>query len=144
MVGSRILVAVALAMLLLPAVIPVANAYLEPTVRMILTVDPQEFRASDLALLGGRVVYKASLAPVVIVDVPYSMVDALSSLPGVLHVSNDAPVRVLGETIPWGISYINAPQVWSTTDGSIDLNGDGSRDVEVAVIDTGVDYNHPD
>ncbi|HZU31378.1 MAG TPA: S8 family serine peptidase [Candidatus Angelobacter sp.] len=35
----------------------------------------------------------------------------------------------------WGLSAINAPAAWDTTQGS---------GVVVAVIDTGVDYNHPD
>lgn len=36
----------------------------------------------------------------------------------------------------WGMTRINAPQAWDRTTGS--------RSIIVAVIDTGVDYNHPD
>jgi subtilisin family serine protease len=36
----------------------------------------------------------------------------------------------------WGMSRINAPQAWDRTTGS--------RSIIVGVIDTGVDYNHPD
>ena len=36
----------------------------------------------------------------------------------------------------WGMEAINAPNAWSF--------GTGSEDVYVAVIDTGIDYNHPD
>jgi len=39
------------------------------------------------------------------------------------------------QTIPWGISDINVPQAWLTTNGS---------EVKIAVIDTGIDYMHPD
>lgn len=35
----------------------------------------------------------------------------------------------------WGISKIECPQAWDTSQG---------KDIVVAVIDTGVDYNHPD
>ena len=35
----------------------------------------------------------------------------------------------------WGLTKINAPLVWDQTEG---------EDIVVAVIDTGIDYNHPD
>lgn len=47
-----------------------------------------------------------------------------------LGVSADAPNAKL-----WGISKVNAPLAWSRSKGS--------TDVVVAVLDTGVDYNHP-
>jgi subtilisin family serine protease len=43
----------------------------------------------------------------------------------------------------WYLGNINAPQAWEHLQ-SLDLPYGGSRDVIVAVIDTGVDYNHVD
>lgn len=37
--------------------------------------------------------------------------------------------------IPWGIKQIKAPQAWSTSTG---------HRIKIAVIDTGVDFSHPD
>ncbi|HAU89113.1 MAG TPA: hypothetical protein DCW72_02440, partial [Elusimicrobia bacterium] len=37
--------------------------------------------------------------------------------------------------IPWGVRRVNAAGAWDLTAG---------RGVKVAVVDTGVDYNHPD
>lgn len=39
------------------------------------------------------------------------------------------------EVIPWGIEYVGAPVMWETTKG---------EGVKVAVIDTGIDIDHPD
>lgn len=38
-------------------------------------------------------------------------------------------------TIPWGVDQIGAPEVWSKSLG---------QNIHVGVIDTGIDYNHPD
>ena len=38
----------------------------------------------------------------------------------------------------WGMTNINAPAAWDITTGSASLGG------KVCVIDTGVDYTHPD
>lgn len=40
-----------------------------------------------------------------------------------------------GQEVPWGIARVNAAGAWSVT------RGEG---VKVAVIDTGIDYNHPE
>ncbi|MEX1218815.1 MAG: S8 family serine peptidase [Solirubrobacterales bacterium] len=66
----------------------------------------------------------------------------LTGMPGVLFASTDEVMRLdrvpndplLGEQ--WGIPAIQAPLAWDTQTGS--------SDVEVAIIDTGIDLNHPD
>lgn len=40
------------------------------------------------------------------------------------------------QVVPWGISKIRAPEVYS--------NGNKGTGIKVCIIDTGVDYNHPD
>ncbi|MDK2600533.1 S8 family peptidase [Bacillus stercoris] len=49
----------------------------------------------------------------------------------VLEVMSTSPAQ----KIDWGVSLVQAPQIWSMT------RGEG---VKVAILDTGVDYNHPD
>lgn len=39
------------------------------------------------------------------------------------------------QVIPWGVHYIDAPDVWSSTNGS---------GIKVGIIDTGIDFKHPD
>ena len=55
-----------------------------------------------------------------------------TDLPGLPEPKADAAPSA---EIPWGIARVNAPAAWDYTAG---------RGVKVAVIDTGVDFNHPD
>lgn len=83
----------------------------------------------------------------------------LKADPRVIHIEQDQIIRLSGkpggsgrksgsggggtplpsQSIPWGISRILATQS-STSSG----DGTGSVDVDVAVIDTGIDLSHPD
>ena len=67
---------------------------------------------------------------------------ALLSHPDVAYVVPNIKMHMVGTpndpsfTQQWALTKINAPQAWDMTTGS--------RDVVVAVIDTGVDYTHGD
>ena len=65
--------------------------------------------------------------------------DTLSSLPRVKRVHRDYQVHVnLGESVP----LIGAPQIWDLEDEQgQSVTGHG---IVVAIIDTGIDYTHPD
>ena len=54
----------------------------------------------------------------------------------ILGIGTNAVARNLnGQTTPYGINLVDAPSTWPATRGS---------NVNVAIIDTGIDYNHPD
>jgi subtilisin len=63
----------------------------------------------------------------------------LELLPLITSIESDikaATVHAEGEPfIPWGVSQIRAPEVWSRSTG---------KRIKIGVIDTGVDYSHPD
>jgi subtilisin len=59
--------------------------------------------------------------------------------PRVLAVVADRPVHIDAQTLPTGINRIDG-ELSSTVSG----NGSGSVNVDVAVIDTGIDLTHPD
>lgn len=83
--------------------------------------------------------------PVVIARLTKDQVEMLRRDPNVEYVASDGyaysqqqPGPVQGQqTIPWGYTKVRARQAWDITG----KKGDG---VIVAVIDTGVDSNHPD
>jgi len=66
----------------------------------------------------------------------------LATLPGVAYAEPDVPIEpALVPTDPgypqqWAYSHIQAPSAWDVTTGS--------AGIVVAVVDTGVDLNHPD
>jgi hypothetical protein len=59
----------------------------------------------------------------------------LEKLNVVVDIEVDYPVKIAGDNVGWGIQKIDVPPVWPITQAS---------GIKVAVIDTGVDYNHPD
>jgi subtilisin family serine protease len=63
----------------------------------------------------------------------------LRAMPGVAAIYPD---RSMHASVDPDVSLINAPQVWQTRD-SLGRNVQGSGET-VAVVDTGIDYTHPD
>ena len=90
-------------------------------------------------------------APVVIAHLTDAEVDALRRNNNVGLVEEDMPCYAyagpfdhlvvenqpspLAETIPAGVQQVNAPQAWGYSQG---------KGIHVAVVDTGIDFNHPD
>ncbi|MGW5529570.1 S8 family serine peptidase [Streptomyces xanthochromogenes] len=75
----------------------------------------------------------------VAVTVKTSEVAALEQLPGVASVVPDAKMHVLTDA---SVPLINAPQVWQRKNPA--GNRADGRGTTVAVLDSGVDYTHPD
>lgn len=65
----------------------------------------------------------------------YGMTDAAAAIATATGSDSFAPVADLGGDL-WGLDRVNAPEVWAQG-----YTGEG---VVVAVLDTGVDYTHPD
>ncbi|HEY9693070.1 MAG TPA: S8 family peptidase [Oculatellaceae cyanobacterium] len=71
--------------------------------------------------------------------IPEARLAILKKDPRVLFISEDRPVSITAQTIPTGIKRIQANN--STTKSG---NGSGSVNTPVAIIDTGIQSNHPD
>lgn len=76
--------------------------------------------------------YSATLSP--------HAAEAVASLPGVAWVQEDTEVHSTDQTTPTGVDRVDAD-----LSPTADIDGSDQRvDVDVAVIDTGVDLDHPD
>ncbi len=76
---------------------------------------------------------------IVIKNIPDNIVERVKNLPYVKNVFPDKKIRIcIDESVP----MIRADEVWELTDGlGRNITGEG---ISIAIIDTGIDYNHPD
>lgn len=106
---------------------------------------PGQAQADLVAAHGGTVTRQFRIVPAVAARIPAPALAALQNAPGVAAVESDGIVEAHGEyDVVWGVNRVHAPAVhsgaWAGTT-PIPLRGAGIR---VAVMDTGVDYTHPD
>ena len=85
-----------------------------------------------------RFVYRNALAGYA-ASVPSERVAALARDPAVAYLSPDRPVTAAAQSLPTSVNRIDG-ELSSTASG----NGAGAVNVDVAVLDTGVDLDHPD
>ncbi|RLF74530.1 peptidase S8, partial [Thermococci archaeon] len=134
------------------ATVGIVGAVPPEKVRVILTID-KGFNENSIFALRGDVVAKGRIFPIVVAELPPRAVERLKNAKGVVRVEYDAEVWILkgkppgvgkpkpsqpSQEIPWGVKRVKAPDVWSITDGS------SGGVIEVAILDTGIDYDHPD
>ncbi|MEX0748333.1 MAG: S8 family serine peptidase, partial [Rhodothermales bacterium] len=98
------------------------------------------------ALAGGAggtlgFVYQNAIAGFSVSNLPAAAAAALERNPNVAYVEQDQTVQVFAQTVPTGIR-----RIFADDNANIGINGsDDSRvDVDVAIIDTGIDFQHPD
>lgn len=86
---------------------------------------------------GGRVTggQGVDVAPVLFANVNENAIEAIQRAPGVRSVSRDIEVETFEQTVDWGVERVEGP----TAAAGVDESG-----TTVAVIDTGIDYDHED
>ncbi|MBA7602999.1 hypothetical protein ES703_10099 [subsurface metagenome] len=88
-----------------------------------------------IAGVGGEVIATYVIIPGLAARVPTGALEELRKNPAVAYIEPDAVVYALGQQVPWGINRIGAPTAWSSSTGA---------EVKVAILDTGIQGNHPD
>jgi len=96
---------------------------------------------------GGRIVYNYyPFLPALACELTEGAVEALRLEPSVDYVEYDGLLKISGgESLPWGIERIRADIVWDKNgDLIVDSGTPAGQGIKVAVLDTGIDYNHSD
>jgi len=89
----------------------------------------------DLEQIGAGIRYVYNVIPGIAATVDERDIDDIEADEDVDLVDPDGIVYALQQTLPWGVDRIDADLAWSKSKG---------RGVKVAVVDTGIDYTHPD
>ena len=93
---------------------------------------------TDTALIrayGGDIKYEYTIISAIACSLPEQAIDALRRNPNIEQIEPDGKVYAIGETLDWGVDRIDAELVHPYNTGA---------GIKVAVIDTGIDYTHPD
>lgn len=100
----------------------------------------------DLLAQGAKIEHTHNAINAVTVTVDINKVGKIKADPNVEYVEVDHEATILGfpadeivdyaQIVPWGVQKIKAPEVHA--------NGNRGEGIKVCVIDTGIDYNHPD
>lgn len=133
-----------------------------PMVRKIVVFSVEVNEPAQEALakkFGAEFLKELPLINGMVVLLPPKAEEALADHPGVLRIDNDDAVFVLkgkpqptppppppAETLPWGVDRINAEIVWGDSEDatSVVLGNNAGQGVKVAILDTGIDIDHPD
>ncbi len=134
------LAALILASIVFPCLAVAKVAALEPGQVDVLISYYSEPTSNDLATivsLGGTVKKVYEVVPVVSATVPSSSISVLEAYPNVKCVEYDITISfcIAGQSLPWGVDRIDAELVHLTNKGA---------GVKIAVLDTGIDLDHPD
>ena len=87
---------------------------------------------------GGFIKYTYHLVPAIAATLPQAAIQALQNNPNVVSVELDGTVQAIDAELDntWGVAHIGA--------GIVHDGGYKGYGVKVAVIDSGIDYTHPD
>ena len=99
---------------------------------------PSSAQRAFVTYAGGSVKHTYHLVPAIAARVPEAAIAGLLAHPGIAYVEPDGKVYALDAELDatWGVKRIGA--------GVVHDGGNKGANVKVAVIDSGIDYTHPD
>jgi len=133
---KKVITSALMACLILANVLAICGVTAQPEEKIPVIVGFKDKPNSDLIRShGGDIKYEYQLIPAVACSLPQQAIDSLRKNSKVEYIEPDSEVYIIQETLPWGIDRIDAElvHVYNKATG-----------VKVSIIDTGIDYTHPD
>jgi len=105
--------------------------------------------APDAGLIrahGGDIKYQYDIIPGIAVNMPVTALKGLQNHPNIAYIEDDIQVVYAQvEILPWGVDRIDADKVWGSDGNTQTVTGANTGEgVNIAVLDTGIDADHPD
>ena len=99
---------------------------------------PNQADEDTIRGLGGETRHTYNIINAKAVEIPEQAIDRIKKNPRVAYVEEDGEVHALDTELDnsWGVKRIGA--------GSVHDGGNTGAEVKVAIIDSGIDYTHPD
>ena len=109
-------------------------------VPVLVSFDNAPGKAEEMLVraFGGTVTYTYSITPAIAASIPESALKGLSNNPHVVAVEIDDPVYAADAELDnsWGVTKISA--------GVVHSGGNTGVGVKIGIIDSGINYSHPD
>jgi subtilisin len=104
---------------------------------------PGAAQESLVRAFGGSIKHTYHLVPAIAANIPETAIAGLLRSQRVIRVELDGQFHAVDDLVPWGVGHIGASDVHFDC---VPYNGGNctGEGVSVAVIDSGIDYNHPD
>jgi len=128
-----------LAVLLMMFVVLAGQSSAQEMGRYIVTIQgPAEQAEQAVLRAGGAVDHVFELIPAIAIQIPAAALSGLERNPLVVNIEPDAMVYAIDTELDnsWGVKRIGA--------GVVHDSGNKGAGAEVAVLDTGIDWDHPD
>ncbi|GAA0241967.1 subtilisin AprE [Halobacterium noricense] len=108
-----------------------------PTDKVEVNIGFKSQRGRNAALSAANdVVRDFNSINAVTIRIPKKAVSGLQNNPNVRYVEENGRMHALAQTLPWGINRVDAETAHS--------NGDTGTGADIAILDTGIDADHPD
>ncbi len=102
----------------------------------VIIMFKQDHKPDLIRNMEGQVRYECQQQPAMLAEVHIDLIDELSLNPDIEYITQDLPIKTTQQITSWGIERIGTL--------AVQVAGKNGRGINIAILDTGIDTNHPD